>query len=473
MILYILFLSISINITLIFFVFKRTLENKSLSYRLNEKLNIESSNQSLNLEINKLKVIEGEKYSLEKILIGKENEIVNLNKQFDLLKNNYHSIEKKFELTAQEKELLEKEKLEWQNEKSRLLKEISYSIIQENIKHNNELQEKGKKEIEAITQNLYNNFNGVLEKISSLNDNTKKTESELDLIKKGLLNPTGAGLTSETTLANILKASNLKEKSSKDSVGDYILQTSFNTQNNEESIKRPDAIVYLPNNSYIIIDSKSSKHFLELQKFIDEKDDENVKETKKKIKDRMNKHSSDLQSKEYEKAQLEYLNSATKGNATILNVMFLQTEKMLETIRDIDPEFENRCHCQNLYPLTPIGLVNLLNSAKYSIQKEKQNINFDNFKEELRKLFDNVGNLFSHSKSLGKSLEKSMGEYNEFANIFNKKILLRFKNMEKIGIDSEKRKLSEAKLDTYQIFTQNISTIDSEAEEVNNNLLEN
>lgn len=471
------------NLVFAFAFYKKTLESKNLNFRLKEKADIELKNQelirtlelksqTLSAEINNLKVIEGEKNSLSKILSDKDREVLEKQRQIDILRNDYYLVEKKAELTLQEKEQLEKEKSEWQDEKAKLLKEISYNIIQENIKRNNELQEKGKKEIEEITKNLYSNFSGVLEKISSLNDDTKKTENELDLIKRGLLNPTGAGLTSETTLANILKASNLQEKASKDSVGDYILQTSFNTQNCEEDIKRPDGIVYLPNNNYIIIDSKSSKHFLELQKCMDEGNEEAVKETKKKIKDRMNKHLSDLKSKDYQKAQIDYLNLNNESNATIMMVMFLQTEKMLEVIREIDPEFENKCYNQNIFPLTPVGLINLLNSARYTIQKEKQNMNFDNLREELRKLFDNVGNLFVHSKNLGKSLEKSLSEYNEFANIFNKKILLRFKNMEKIGIESSKRSFSNSKLDTYQILTQSINTIDSEAEEVSSNLIE-
>jgi len=475
--------SLVFNLIFIFVIFRKTLKNRDLDFKLKDKKDVELKNQELiNLlqaksqelsdEINSLKVIEGEKNSLSKILCDKESEILEKQKQIDTLKNDYYLVEKRAALTLQEKELLEKERAEWQDDKAKLLHEISYSIIQENIKNNSELQEKGKKEIEAITKGLYTNFSNVLEKISSLDDDTKKTENELDLIKRGLLSPTSAGLTCETTLANILKASNLQEKTSKDSAGDYILQTSFNTQNDEEDAKRPDGIVYLPNNNYIIIDSKSSKHFLELQKCLDDGDEKAIKEIKKKIKERMNKHLSSLRSKEYQKAQIDYLNLKNESNATIMLVMFLQTEKMLQTIREIDPEFENKCRDQNIFPLTPIGLVNLLNSARYTIQKEKQNMNFDILKDELRKLFDNVGNLFLHSKNLGKSLEKSLSEYNEFANVFNKKILLRFKNLERIGIESEKRNFSSSKLDTYQILTQSISTIDSEAEEVGSNLIE-
>lgn len=464
--LYVITFLVFLNICLVFLIYKKILDNKNLKIKLKEKEELEYKNQYLIDEIGMLKIIEGERNSLSRIILEKDSELRQKQDDIDRLKNSYHEVEKRSELLSQQKSQLEQEKSEWQNEKSKLLKEISYSIIQENIKNNSELQEKNKKEIESVTKHLFENFSGVIEKVSSLNDDTKKTENELDVIRRGLLNPTGAGLTSETTLANILKASNLKEKLTKDSSGDYILQTSFNCQSCDEDTKRPDGIIYLPNNNYIIIDSKSSKHFLELQKSIDEGNNIKIKETRKKIKERMNKHVSDLKSKDYQKAQRDYLNISNEGNSTIMTIMFLQTEKMLETIREIDPEFETKAYTQNIYPLTPSGLVNLLNSARYTIQKEKQSINFNILKEELRKLLDNVNNLFIHSKNLGKSLEKSLGEYNEFANVFNKKILLRFKNMEKIGIESEKRSFSNSKLDTYQVLTQSINTIESEAEEI-------
>jgi len=74
-----------------------------------------------------------------------------------------------------------------------------------------------------------------------------------------------------------------------------------------------------------------------------------------------------------------------------------------------------------------------------------------------------MGNLFIHSKSLGKYLEKSMSEYNDFANVFNK-ILLRLKNMNKIGAEIGTRLLNNS-LDTYCISAQSAS-IDSEAEDI-------
>ena len=103
----------------------------------------------------------------------------------------------------------------------------------------------------------------------------------------------------------------------------------------------------------------------------------------------MNKHLSDLASKDYQKSQIAYLNLNNESNYSIISVMFLQTEQMLQTIREIDPNFETKCEENNIYPLSPIGLVNLLNTAKFTIQKEKQSLNFNNLKEELKQLFNN------------------------------------------------------------------------------------
>jgi len=468
--LYVLLFLLILDVAVIVLFYKKQAELGICSSKLNDKILIEQNNKVLAEEVNNLKIIEGEKKTLEKQLELRENSIQELLQKINVLREQSHETEKKFELINQEKEQLINEKNEWQNEKSKLLKEIAYNIIQENIKNNNELQEKGEKKIKEITEGLINNFSSVLEKVKSLNDDSQKTESQLELIKRGLLSPSGAGMTSETTLYNILKSSNLQEKDSKDGEGDYIIQTSFNTQNQTEDTKRPDCIVYLPNNNYLIVDSKSSKHFLELQKAIDEKNDNEIKEIKKKIKDRMDKHLLDLESKDYQNAQREYLGLNNSNNATIMTVMFLQTEKMMEIIRDIDPNFENKCNNKHIYPLSPIGLVNLLNSAKYVIQKEKQNASYEKLMEELRKLFNNIGNLFENANKLGKSLEKSLTEYNNFANVFNKNILLRLKNISKMGIESNKIDFVNKKLDSYSF---SINTVDSEAEEINkNNLIE-
>lgn len=392
---------------------------------------------------NNLVHYKGRFVQLEKDYKNLINELESLKKENKDLFFKNSEIEKIKELLKQEKKILEKEKETWGKDKQNLLKKLSLDLI----KQNSEFVSKRNKEI-------LEQFESVTNKVSSLDDAGKKREKTLDTMRRALLNPGGAGLVSETTLANILKASGLRQKQNKEDSGDYILQTSFNTQS-QDPTKRPDAIIYLPNNNYIIIDSKSSSHFMDLQNAVNEKNEEKKKQLLKKIKDRMNTHLENLKSKDYQKAQLKYLaKNDEKIPPTVMTVMFLQTEQMLDTMRKIDKNFELKCYKQGIPAVTPIGLINLLNVAKYSIYKEKQDKNINKLKEETRKLLSNIFNMFKSTDDLGKGLKKALQSYDAFVNIFNRNILTRAKNIEKLGIESKKQ--IPGRLERYELSTTTI-----------------
>ena len=77
------------------------------------------------------------------------------------------------------------------------------------IRKNKEDQEKfsqnQKEEIKKVTENLFQNFENIANKVSSLDDDVKKSIDNINLTKNALLNPGGAGKTSEITLENILQ----------------------------------------------------------------------------------------------------------------------------------------------------------------------------------------------------------------------------------------------------------------------------
>ncbi len=119
---------------------------------------------------------------------------------------------------------------------------------------------KNKKEvIEQTIADLNEKFSNILNKVSSLDDDVKKTCGDVNFTKNALLNPGGAGQISEITLENILKSSGLRQKKDINDAGDYIMQSHFSDSQNIG--KRPDAIVFMPGDNMLIIDSKSSSHF--------------------------------------------------------------------------------------------------------------------------------------------------------------------------------------------------------------------
>lgn len=357
------------------------------------------------------------------------------------LENINHKIaetEKVSELLKQQQEILQKEKQEWSKDKEIIL----YKLSEELAKKNSEEQEK-------IGLTIYKDFEKVINKLSSMDDDLKKTIIDTNLTKNALLNPGGAGRTSEITLENILKSSGLKEKINVNDPGDFILQAHF--VGHDQISKRPDAIVFLPGNHLLIIDSKSSSHFLDLQQAIDAGNIVLEKEIMGKIRDSMRKHLEDLRKKDYAKAKLEELGlsdfTGSKISSTISTVMFLQTEKMLEIVRNCDPTIEHKALEINIPILSPIGLINYLTQAKILIDRSRQEENIAILRIEIEKLINAIGTLFLKSEQIGKSLGKSLKSYNEFVGTFNKTFLMPIKNMSKLGVKIDNknslRKLSK------------------------------
>lgn len=202
-------------------------------------------------------------------------------------------------------------------------------------------------------------------------------------------------------MENILKNSGLKEKQDLNSVGDYILQSHFSAISDEakQESKRPDVILFFPGDQIAVIDSKSSPHFLDLEIARQNGDVAQEKIVASKIKDSFRKHLESLKKKEYAKFLFDELRSKNSADYKILNIMFLQTEKMLEVIEQIDEGFSQKAMEAGIIIATPIGLINFLSQSRFVIDRIKQEKNIEDLKIELRKLLDGVAMILENQKS--------------------------------------------------------------------------
>jgi DNA recombination protein RmuC len=244
----------------------------------------------------------------------------------------------------------------------------------------------------------------------------------------------------------------LQQKSSTDAYGDYIMQSHFTDSENNSKI--PDAMVFLPDNHILIIDSKSSSHFLELQQCEDRNDEESIKKISQKLKERMKSHLNDLKKRSYAKSKLENLdlkNIFDKNDKVIISTaMFLQTEKMIDIVRKIYPDFEQKCLDEKIWLIGPIGLINLLNQTRFIINYKKQENNIDKLRIEVKKMIESVGILLGKSQDIGKNLFRSMKSFNDFATSFNNRFLSRISNMSQYGIEFDKKNFSKP-IEKYNI----------------------
>lgn len=410
-------------------------------YIQNQNLKQIDQIDSLEKQNNDLLIFKGRFSECESLVKDLRLQIIKLQQELSDSKQKNANFLKDNSLLEQERENLYKEKEEWSSKKQAILFQLSEELINKNNMQQNDFGKKQKEVIEKTVANLNEKFSNILNKVSSLDDDVKKTFEDVNLTKNALLNPGGAGKISEITLENILKASGLAEKKSVKDVGDFIIQSHFFDY--EKSGKRPDAMVFLPKNHILIIDSKSSSHFLSLQRALEEEDVENRKEIESKLKESMRRHLEDLKKRDYSKAKMEDFDlknfSDSKSAPNITTIMFIQTEKMLEIIRNVDPNFERRALDSRIQILSPVGLINLLYQVKFLINNVNQEKNIEKLKIEIRKLMDSVGMMIKRSSQMGESINRSVKVYNEFVGTFNSRFLPRINNMNKLGIDLDNK----------------------------------
>lgn len=381
---------------------------------------------------------QAEKFQHEVEFLREEKE--SLTQKNELLQNRVLHFEKNNELLKQSQENLEKQKADWTKDKETILFQLSEDLMKRNSEQQHKININQQESIKKVTENLFKDFENVTAKVMSLNDEVKKSSDAVNLTQQALLNPGSAGRTAEITLENILKNSGLKERSNLNAIGDYVLQSHFSGVNasSSQEAKRPDAVLFFPGDQIAIIDSKSSPHFLDLQLVRQEEDKEQEKIVLAKIKEAFRKHLDNLSKKAYSKFLFEDLCTKNPADYKIITVMFVQTERMLETLREIDPHFEQKAIEAGIIVASPIGLINFLSQARIVIDRIKQEKNVENLKISVRKLLDNIAVIFKESEDLGKSLNKSLSVHNKMTKTLNRSVYSTIKNIAELGIEGKK-----------------------------------
>lgn len=314
---------------------------------------------------------------------------------------------------------------------------ISSQLIDEHKKETLAAKEEAHKQFKQTSENLYKDFTNLSHMVVGLKDQVIAAQNNTDMVYQALLAPNTAGGLAEITLENILKSSNL--------IPDTDYQMQYSIMDQENNRLRPDAVVFLPGNNILVIDSKASKFFLEISK-----NKEQEIELKEKLKISMRSHLKSLSSKDYRQGMVSHLKD--KKVKHISTLMFLPTESSVEQLQNIDPLFIPDAWQNNIFPVGPMGLVNILSHAKFQISEELKNENYHVIINEVSNLLYNVSNLTGHAKKLGSSLYSSMGYFDKFAASFNSNILSKSKKIEKLGVTVKSNKQIPESLDRYQVI---------------------
>jgi DNA recombination protein RmuC len=274
---------------------------------------------------------------------------------------------------------------------------------------------------------------------------------------RSLSSPVGAGQMAEIGLANTLKGFGLEAGR------DYVLQATTANELTGQRL-RPDALVFLPGNSVLIVDCKASKFLLEIA---EAEEGEAASEAYANFARTMNQHLRALSDKNYRGAvQAAWREAGHKGELVrVLSLMYLPNEAALEKLGRADPSFFAKAREEQIIPAGPAGLHCAISLVAAEITKERQVENQQHIVEAAQALLDGIGVVLGYAGAVGKGIRAAADGFEKFSKSVNTRLLPRARRLAALGVPPGKALPSN--LPAYTVMSQESDQlIEGEAAEV-------
>lgn len=305
--------------------------------------------------------------------------------------------------------------------------ELSNKLLEDHKREAKSAKEEGEKRVKEASGKLLTQFETLSKTVSSLNDQVAVNRDAVDVIERALSNPASAGFAAETVLENTLKSFGLTAGI------DFVLQRTLGSE--EGGRLRPDAIVFLPADSVLVIDSKASKFLLELAQVEGEAEEAAVYG---KLADTMNQHLKSLASKNYRSAVQADFRAAGKGEEVrqLISIMWLPNDAAVEKVLKADPEFQRRASEHGIFVVGPTGLWTAVGVAGSKINVNKQIENHEKIIETVQLLIDRLVVVLGHASKVGSGLKSAVDGYEKLSRSINTRLLPPMRNIVDLGVDA-------------------------------------
>lgn len=252
-----------------------------------------------------------------------------------------------------------------------------------------------KSKIEKVhAENIENkgSLGNQLNRLMEMNKNLSKDAQSLTDALRG--NKKMQGNWGELQLERVLEISGLQKDIN------YTTQENFKDEDNKN--RRPDVIIYMPDNRNIIVDSKVS-----LNDYMDYAACEESGEEKERLLTRhvdcIKRHVNGLSSKEYQKL--------LKEKSLDYVIIFIPVESAYIDAVKHDPSLYDFAYKHGVVIATPSSLLPILRTVENLWRLEKQNRNVQEIAAVGGLLYDKIANFSEDMKKIGTALDASRRNY--------------------------------------------------------------
>ena len=323
-------------------------------------------------------------------------------KQLAELNADYRNLQERLNEQKDEmKQLQERFKDEFENLANNILEKKSKKFTEQNkekldqlLKPLGEKMEAFKKKVEEVHKEDIKGRSALGQHLKQLQELNKQMSEEAQNLTKALKGDTKAqGSWGEVILERILERSGLKKDR------EYDLQVSRRDDNN--SLKQPDAVVYLPDDKYMVVDSKVSLKAYE--RFASAEDDEEKSRALKEHLNSVRSHVRGLSEKNYQHLFEE------KSPDFVL--MFIPIESAFGAAFQTDPSLYNYAFERNIVIVSPSTLLATLATINNVWKREYQNQNAQKIADRGGKLYDKFVLFVESLEDIGMRIRQSQESY--------------------------------------------------------------
>ena len=332
--------------------------------------------------------------------------------------------------------------------------QLSSKLLDDHKRESAEAKKDSEERVRQASADLVKHMGDLAKTVQQLSGQVQQKGETLDTLWRALSSPGGAGQLAEVGLANTLQSFGLEHGR------DFLLQ--HTTEDAETGRRlRPDAVVFLPGDSVLVIDCKASKFLVEIARAEGTAEEESAY---RNLGRSMNQHLRALAEKDYKGAILNAwrLSGRREEIARIFSVMYLPNEAVLEKLHRADAEFMRKAQEKEIIPAGPAGLYCVISIASTEINILRQVDNQKRIVEMTQSLLDSLSVVLAHAASVGRGIRASAESFAKLTASVNQRFLPRARNLAKLGIRPAKE--LPANLPSYAVHSLEDAVIDGDAE---------
>ena len=263
--------------------------------------------------------------------------------------------------------------------------------------------------------------------IQSMREGQEQVRREAQRLGNSLTNaPKARGRWGERALQNLLEQCGLAQHT------DFIMEHSVDT---EDGRLRPDAIINVPGQKKLVVDSKVS---LNAYQAAFEADDEAERKRHLDLHAKsMRGHVQTLGAKSYQ-SQFE--------EAPDYVIMFVPGEHFVTAALEADPELWDFAFRNKVLLATPTNLVAIARTVAMVWKQDQLAREAVEIGKAGAELYDRIATAAEHLKGVGSGLDRAVRKYNDFVGSFERNVQSSARRLREKGIEIGKRELEDVPL---------------------------